>query len=128
MPEPRPQPAPRGIGDQSQVWRTWRGPLTVGITIAAAVALSLELTKVIYPIPGPTRTFVALSAEAGALVIGGLVFLIVLIPVAASKSDVRTELYSVRAAYLCVVAGLILLGIVAVGAVVAQVMLTVGRH
>lgn len=72
--------------------------------------------------------YVALSAGAGTLVLGGLIFLISVIPAAASKSNIRTELYSVRAAYLCVIAGLILIGIVAIGLVFAQVMQTVGRH
>jgi len=63
------------------------------------------------------------------LIVGGLVTLIVLIPAAGgSNSDIKTEFFSARAAYLCVITGLVLFGIVAIGAVFARVVLTVGRR
>lgn len=124
--QPKAQPnSTKDLANSRASWvRQWAGL----ITIAAAALLAIVLSYLIYPLCDPNRSYVALSAAAGSLVVGGLVVLIVLIPAAASKSDVRTELYSVRAAYLCVVAGLILLVIVAIGVVFAQVMQTVGRH
>jgi hypothetical protein len=93
------------------------------VTVLAGIALTIVICK----LPAPARTFVALSAAAGVLVVGGLVTLIVLIPAAGSDLDVKTEFYSARAAYLCVIAGLVLFGVVAIGAVFARVMLTIGR-
>jgi hypothetical protein len=98
------------------------------IIAIAFLAIALYLIKVINGMPTPARTFVALCVAAGALVVGGLVTLIVIIPAAGSRSDVKTEFYSARAAYLCVIAGLALFGIVAIGAVFARVMLNVGRR
>ena len=88
----------------------------------------IALTTVISRVPAPTRTFVAIFAAAGVLVVGGLVTLIVLIPAAGSNPDVKTEFYSARAAYLCVITGLLLFGVVAIGAVFARVMLNIGVH
>jgi hypothetical protein len=99
----------------------WIWPTVV--TVLSGVALTIVICK----LPAPARTFVALSAAAGVLVVGGLVTLIVLIPAAGSDLDVRTEFYSARAAYLCVIAGLVLFGVVAIGAVFARVMLTIRR-
>jgi hypothetical protein len=97
----------------------------------SAIALSVViygLTFIVYRMPPAVRTFVALGAAAGALVVGGFITLIVLIPTAGSNPDVKTEFYSARAAYVCVVAGLVLLGIVTIGAVFARVVLTVEGH
>jgi len=86
-----------------------------------------SLAALICSIPAPAQTFVSLSTVSGVLIVGGLVTLIVLIPAAGgSNSDIKTEFFSARAAYLCVITGLVLLGIVAIGAVFARVMLTVG--
>jgi len=73
--------------------------------------------------------YLALSAGAAIFVLAGLFFLIILIPAASRflKSELRTELYSVRASSLCVIAGLIMLGIVAIGLVLAQVVQTLRR-
>ena len=100
----------------------WIAPTVVAVTGG------IILTAVVSRVPGPVRTFVALSAVAGVLVVGGLVTLIVLIPAAGSNPDVKTEFHSSRAAYLCIITGLILFGIVTIGAVIARVMLTVGGH
>jgi hypothetical protein len=94
------------------------------VTVLAGIVLAI----VIWRMPAPARTFVALSAAAGVLVVGGLVTLIVLIPAAGSNPELKTEFYSARAAYFCVIAGLILFGVVAIGAVFARVMWTVGGH
>ena len=93
------------------------------------VGLAITLVKLIYPLPYPTRMYLALSAGAAILVLAGLFFLIILIPAASRflKSELRTELYSVRASSLCVIAGLIMLGIVAIGLVLAQVVQTLRR-
>jgi hypothetical protein len=97
---------------------------STGLTVLSGIAL----TTVISRVPAPTRTFVAIFAAAGVLVVGGLVTLIVLIPAAGSNPDVKTEFYSARAAYLCVITGLLLFGVVAIGAVFARVMLNIGVH
>lgn len=94
------------------------------VTVLGGIALA----AVIYMVPDPARTFVALAASAAVLVVGGLVTLIVLIPAAGSNPEVKTEFLSARAAYFCVIAGLILFGVVAIGAVLARVILTVGGH
>jgi hypothetical protein len=95
----------------------WIWPTVVSVLVGIA------LTLLIYPMPAPARTFVALAAVAGVLIVGGLVTLIVLIPAAGSNPEVKTEFYSARAAYLCVITGLVVLGIIAIGAVFARVML-----
>jgi hypothetical protein len=100
----------------------WIFPTFVGVLLGVALAL------VICSMPAAARTFVGLSAVAGVLIVGGLVTLIVLIPAAGSNPDVKTEFFSARAAYFCVIAGLGLFGIVAIGAIFARVMLTVGGH
>jgi|ERR1700722_6535853 hypothetical protein len=100
----------------------WMWP--TGLTVLSGIALTIVISRV----PAPTRTFVAIFAAAGVLVVGGLVTLIVLIPAAGSNPDVKTEFYSARAAYLCVITGLVLFGVVAIGAVFARVMLNVGVH
>jgi hypothetical protein len=99
------------------------------ILLVKLILWGVYLAKLIYRLPDPTRMYLGLSEGAAALVLAGLVFLIVLIPAAATflKSELRTELYSVRASFLCVVAGLILFGIVAIGLVFAQVMQTLRR-
>lgn len=93
-----------------------------------AAVLSIILTALIYPIPAPARTFVALGVSAGALVVGGLVFLVFLIPAAGSTAQVRTEFHSVRAAYNCVLAGLIGFILIAIGAIAARIILTARGH
>ena len=102
--------------------KNWIWPTVV--TVVAGIALTIVICR----LPAPARTFVTIAAAAGVLVVGGLVTLIVLIPAAGSNPEVKTEFYSARAAYLCVIAGLILFGVVAIGAVFARVMLIVGGH
>jgi hypothetical protein len=97
------------------------------IAIIGVVA-SIALAHLISAMPAPARTFVALGVCAGALIVGGLVFLIILIPAAGSNPDVKTEFYSARAAYNCVIAGLIAFLIVAIGAIVASVTPVMRRH
>ena len=82
----------------------------------------------IHRMPLPFRTFETMSLSAGALVVGGLLTLIGIIPAVRLNSDVKTEFYSARAAYLCVVAGLVLFGIITIGAVLAQVVLLTRRY
>jgi|SRR5579872_5713107 len=77
--------------------------------------------------PATFRPFVALGASAAFLVIMGLTTLISIIPATALNPDVKTEFFSARAAYICVLAGLILLGIVGIGAAFAQVVLVLGE-
>lgn len=114
----------KSSADDKQAAQRTHWILPTVVTVAAGIAL----TEVISRIPAPVRTFVALAAVAGVLVVGGLVTLIVLIPAAGSNPDVKTEFYSSRAAYLCIITGLMLFAIVAIGAVIARVMLTVGGH
>jgi len=45
--------------------------------------------------------------------------------VAWPNPNVKTEFYSVRAAYWCVIGGLVLFGVVSTGAVIARVLLAV---
>jgi hypothetical protein len=104
-----------------------RKPWLWWLVAGLGTALMLYLLHLICQIPPATRTFVALAATAGALVVGGLATLIFIIPAADSFREVKTEFYSVRAAYLCVIAGLVLFVIVTLGAVIARVMLTTGR-
>ena len=106
-------------GTPSAARRHWFLPTL--LSVFAAVVLFAA----IYRMPAPVRTFVALSAVAGILVVGGLTTLIVLIPAAGSNPEVKTEFYSARAAYLCVIAGLLLFAVVTIGAVFARVMLSV---
>lgn len=96
-------------------------PTVLAVLFVIALAMANRM-------PDTVRTFVALSIIAGALVLGGFVTLILLIPATRPNPDVKTEFLSARAAYLCVIAGLILFGIITVGAVFARVMLNVGRH
>lgn len=64
------------------------------------------------------------------LIFAGLFFLIILIPAASKflKSELRTELFSVRASSLCVIAGLVIFGIVAIGLVSDELIQTLRRH
>ena len=117
------------VGDSARSSRPsgeerWVPPIIAALLI---VVSGIVLTFLIYPFPPPGRTFVALLAVAGALVVGGLSTLMYLIPSAASNREVKTEFYSARAAYLCVLAGLLLSVIVAIGAVFAAVVLLIGR-
>jgi len=96
----------------------------LGIFAAAIIAVVL-IPWLVYALPAAPRTYVALSIVAGALTGCGVVLLIVVIP-AFGSSDLKTEFYSARAAYLCVVAGLVLFGVITVGAVFARVVLTLG--
>jgi hypothetical protein len=102
----------------------WRLPAFAGALVGVLAGIALAVG--ICPIPAPAQTFVSLSAVGGVLIVGGLITLIVLIPAAGSNSDIKTEFLSARAAYFCVIAGLVLLGVVAVGAVSVRVMLTLG--
>ena len=63
-------------GGQSARRKRWIWPMII------TVLVGIVLTTAIYPMPASARTFVALSAVAGALIVGGLVTLIVLIPAA----------------------------------------------
>lgn len=124
---PPPQPTP--TSEPKKSGSSWGPGLTVAVTTAGFVLLASIVGFCIYPLGYPTRAYVALAATATGLVLAGLLFLIVWIPAASKyfKPDLRTELYSVRAAYVCVIAGLIMFGIVAIGVVLAQVMRTVGH-
>ncbi|HEX8815116.1 MAG TPA: hypothetical protein VF753_06420 [Terriglobales bacterium] len=79
--------------------------------------------------PYPTRMYLALSSGAAVSVLTGMFFLVSLIPFASKvlKSELRTELYSVRASYLCVIAGLVMLAVVTIGLVAAQLIQTLRR-
>lgn len=112
-----------------------RWPDVIPITILLALAIVLvELSNVlfkrIYPLPYPTRMYLSLSAGAAILIFAGLFFLIILIPAASKflKSELRTELFSVRASSLCVIAGLVIFGIVAIGLVSDELIQTLRRH
>jgi hypothetical protein len=124
-------PSPTGESHSTWVQR-WSDAIPIaifGLLVVALVKLAIILIKLIYPLPYPTRMYLALSAGAGVLILAGLFFLIILIPAASRflKSELRTELYSVRASSLCVIAGLIIFGIVAIGLVLAQLMQNAGR-
>ena len=108
----------------------WMRRSIVVSAAATAAALAIILARFIYRLPYPTRAYLALAVGAGTLILAGLAFLIILIPAGSKylKSDVRTEHYSVRAAYLCVITGLILFGIIAIGLVFSQVAQAVWRH
>lgn len=65
------------------------------------------------------KVFIQVLIVGAVLVLIGLATLLVAIPLLAKwykDSDARTEFYSSRAAYFCVVVGLVILIIVAVGA------------
>jgi hypothetical protein len=115
--------APALDNNRSSMPTPTHSALTIVASFTTIFLIALTLT---YYTPAPARTFVGFSVIAAALVVGGLITLIVLIPAAGSNPDVKTEFFSARAAYLCVVAGLLLFGVVVVGAVVARVMLTAG--
>jgi hypothetical protein len=120
------QPSAASPPEDSSAARQNRWALPAFAGALAGVLAGIALAVSICPIPAPAQTFVSLAAVAGVLIVGGLIALIVLIPAAGSNSDIKTEFLSARAAYFCVIAGLVLLGVVAVGAVSVRVMLTVG--
>lgn len=93
-------------------------------TLGAAILAFWVVHHLIYSLAEPAQTFAILTTCAGFLVVGGLVFLVFVIPAAASSpyaGAVKTEFHSARAAYLCVAAGLILFMITAIGAAITQV-------
>jgi len=96
--------------------------------LAAFGVIAIVVSRWIYAVPPAARTFASLSALAFALIVGGFIVLMVLVPAAGSNPEVKTEFHTARAAYLCVVAGLIILSIVAIGAVFARIVLTIGGH
>ncbi len=103
------------------------GRLGAFLAVAGAAIIAYALVRVVYALPPPARAYVALSIVAGALVACGFVLLIGVIPAFGSLNpDLRTEFLSSRAAYLCVVAGLVLFGVITIGAVFARVVLTLG--
>jgi hypothetical protein len=104
-----------------------RDRLRLFVAAAGAVIIAGVLTRVVYALPAAPRTYVALAIVAGALVAGGFVLLINVIPNQTPKADIKTEFYSARAAFIAVLAGLGLFAIVAIGAVVARVLLTLRR-
>lgn len=126
-------PMPPSSGEsRSSLLQRWLDVIPIAILGALAavlVTLAIILIKLIYPLPYPTRMYLALSGGAAVLVFAGLSFLIILIPAASRflRSELRTELYSVRASSLCVIAGLIMLGVVAVGLVSAQLIQALRR-
>ncbi len=98
-------------------------------TIGLASLLAGILWELISRMSDPARVFAALLAVAGYLVVSGLVFLVVVIPAAGSNPEVKTEFYSARAAYFCVISGLVLVGIVTIGILIALIMTgTGGRY
>lgn len=110
-----PPTPPSPSGESHSIWvQQWGIPVGIFLVVAAVlVRLAIALVKLIYPLPYPTRMYLALSAGAAVLVLSGLFFLIIVIPAASRylKSELRTELYSVRASSLCVIAGLIMFGL-----------------
>lgn len=111
---PRPESSPRQT--------FWRAVIAIVFSFVL-----YSIVVIVYGLPASVRTFVALSVAAGALVVGGLLTLIVVIPVVDLKSDVKTEFYSARAAYLCVIAGLALFAVITIGAIFVQVALALGK-
>jgi hypothetical protein len=128
-----PPPTPASTEESRSSWvKRWSDAIPIaifGALVVVLLRLAIILVKLIYPLPYPTRMYLALSAGAAVLVLAGLFFLIILIPAASKflKSELRTELYSVRASSLCVIAGLIMFGIVAIGLVLEQVMQALRR-
>lgn len=111
-----------------------RSSYAIPIVILGAFAivllkLAIILFHLMYPLSYPTQMYLSLSAGAAILILAGLFFLIILIPAASKflKSELRTELYSVLASSLCVIAGLIMLGIVAIGLVSTQLIQALRR-
>lgn len=122
-------PAPLESNSSSWV-QQWIIPIAIfGALVLVIMKLAITFVKLIYPLPYPTRMYLALSTGAATLVLVGLFFLIILIPLASRsfKSELRTELYSVRASSLCVISGLIMFALIAIGLILAQVMQTLRR-
>lgn len=118
------KPTSDGVRAEGRWWmRGEIAALLVVVTLTIGISWVIGTT---YEMPAAIRTFAMLSVAAGGLVVAGLVILIVVIPAVRFESDVKTEFYSARAAYLCVIAGLILFAIITIGAVVARVSLTLG--
>ena len=94
-------------------------------TVGAALLAFWLVHHLIRVLAEPAHTFAILTACAGFLVVGGLVFLVFVIPAAAScqyAGAVKTEFHSARAAYLCVAAGLLLFIVTAIGATATQLL------
>ncbi len=114
---PSTQKLPR---DVAQLYRR----MVFSFTVGAALLAFWLVHHLIRVLAEPAHTFAILTASAGFLVVGGLVFLVFVIPAAASSpyaGAVKTEFHSARAAYLCVAAGLLLFIVTAIGAAAAQV-------
>jgi magnesium-transporting ATPase (P-type) len=110
--------------DEARLYRY----MVFALTFVAFISAFWFLHQLIRKLVEPAHTFGVLAACAGFLVLGGLVFLVFVIPAAASSTHaryVKTEFHSAKAAYLCVAAGLTLFIVIAVGVVglmVAQIL------
>lgn len=85
----------------------------------AALLAGVVAWNAIWRVPAEVRLFAGLMTVSGYLIVGGLVTLLFIIPAAGSDPEVKTEFYSSRAAYWCVISGVILMGIVVTGVVLA---------
>lgn len=87
------------------------------ITISLMALSGIAAWQLIWRLSPDIRVFAGLFTVSVGLVVIGLVTLIFIIPAAGPDYDLKTEFYSVRAAYFCVLAGLASLVIVAFGTV-----------
>jgi hypothetical protein len=89
--------------------------VTLGLVIVLASVTGLFVRSAICKLSPEIRVFAGLLAISLYLVAGGLASIMFVIPAAGPDYEVKTEFYSVRAAYMCVIAGLVLAVIVSVG-------------
>ena len=105
--------------DKRKGWKSYIGPVLAVLAFWGLLRLAHWFHWLFnrYAATSNAQVFVGLVAVAGMLVVGGLVTLVIFIPAARLNQDVKTEFYSARAAYGCVVGGLLLLILAATGAV-----------
>jgi hypothetical protein len=121
-PELPPDTNPSDTGKKEQKKDGSTAVITVfSLIIAAGLGIASQIAD-------PARTFVVLSVVAGALVVGGFLALVVIIPGVRRNPEIKTEFLSARAAYFCVLVGLVLFAIIAIGAVLTRVMLNLRRN
>jgi hypothetical protein len=75
--------------------------------------------RLISGFPAQIQVFAGLITVSMYLVAGGLVALVFIIPVSGPNTEIKTEFYSARGAYFCIIAGLVLALVVSMGLMIA---------
>jgi hypothetical protein len=85
------------------------------IVLSLLFVLGIAAWTLVWRIPSDNRLFASLLTISLCFVAGGLVSLVLVIPAAGSDCEVKTEFYSAKAAYYCVVTGLAMAIVVTIG-------------